>query len=53
VLPQPAALAVSALADIVNVIAVVTPVIATCTVELQVFAATDDVLVVKVVFATG
>jgi hypothetical protein len=43
---------VSELALMINAIEVVTPVMATCTVPLQVFADTDPVLVVKVVFAT-
>ena len=52
VLPHPAAALVSALGVMPNVMLVVTPVMATCTVELQVFAATELVLVVKVVLAT-
>ena len=52
VLPHPAAALVSALGVMLNVMLVVTPVMATCTVELQVFAATELVLVVKVVLAT-
>jgi hypothetical protein len=45
-------LLVSELALMINAIEVVTPVIATWTVLLQVLADTDPVLVVKVVFAT-
>jgi hypothetical protein len=52
VLPHPAAALVSALGVMPNVMLVVTPVMATCTVELQVFAVTELVLVVKVVLAT-
>jgi hypothetical protein len=52
VLPQPVAALVSALGVIKNVMLVVTPVMAIWTVELQVLAETDPVLVVNVVFAT-